>query len=118
MRNQSERDKDYVASILDHCDRITAAIERFGNSFDNFATDADYRDVIKMHLFQIGEISNKISDEYKDRMTDIPWVQMYGIRNIIAHAYVKVDEEIIWNTVINDIPSLVQILEKEIDKNG
>ena len=48
-------------------------------------------------------------------MNIIPWHEMYGTRNIIAHGYIKVKNEIIWNIVERDIP----LLKKEIfEKTG
>ncbi|MCF0145793.1 MAG: DUF86 domain-containing protein [Eubacterium sp.] len=112
MLKINERDKDYLLNILDHCDRIEAAINRFGNSEETFMNDADYRDVIKMNLFQIGEAVNQLTQNFKEEISDIPWHQMYGIRNIIAHAYVKVDEEIVWSTAAKDVPALKSRLER------
>lgn len=59
-----------------------------------------------MNIFQIGELANQISQETQSAIADIPWCQMYAIRNILAHAYVKIDDEIVWDTVMNDIPKL------------
>ena len=50
-------------------------------------------------------------DEVKEKHGDIPWHQMYGIRNILAHAYIIVDRKIIWDTVVNDIPRLRKAIE-------
>ena len=106
MRRFSERDVDYLASILDHCDRVLDAKERFGNTFDEFERDADYRDSVMMNIFQIGEAANRLTDECKDKLSEVPWHQIYGTRNVIAHGYIKVDDAIIWNTILNDIPQL------------
>lgn len=67
-----------------------------------------------MNMFQIGELANQISEETQSNIADIPWRQMYAIRNILAHAYVKIDDEIIWDTVMNDIPKLKTRLEEII----
>lgn len=114
MRKISERDKDNLAAILDCCDRISSIVERFGNSFEKYNTDADYRDAALMNVFQIGEASNRLSDECKEIMDGIPWHELYGTRNVIAHGYVKVKNEIIWNIIKNDIP----LLKKEINEKA
>lgn len=103
---QNERNELYIQKILEHCERIEEAVSRFGDSFDDFAKDADYRDVICMNIFQIGELSNQISNDFKEIYRDIPWEQMYGIRNRLAHAYIDIDDSIVWDTVKNDIPKL------------
>ena len=112
MKKFSERDIDYLNSILDHCDRIEQLKERFGDSFDVFANDPAYIDAALMNIFQIGELSNQLSDECREAFNETPWHQIYGTRNIIAHAYVKVDNTIIWNIIAYDIPRL----KKEINK--
>ena len=112
MKALSERDKDYLAGILDHCDRVEAAIMRFGDTLESFLSDADYRDVIMMNIFQIGEAVNCLSDECKETISEIHWHKIYGIRNRIAHAYLKVDDEIIWDAAINDIPVLKEMIIK------
>jgi len=111
MTAMSDKDKGLILNIFDHCDRIENAHKRFGDKFETFIDDPDYKDVIMMNLFQIGESVNFISDKLKLEIDDIPWHRIYGIRNIIAHAYIKVDEEIIWETSKNDIPELKKRLE-------
>jgi len=106
MTNDKERDRLYLLKIKEYCIRIDEAKNRFGNSFEAFESDADYRDVVCMNIFQIGELANQLSDELKEETSDIPWHQMYGIRNILAHAYIKIENKVIWETIENDIPTL------------
>jgi len=114
MRELSERDKDNLAAILDYCDRISSIVERFGDSFEKYSADADYRDAVLMNVFQIGEASNRLSDECKEIMNAIPWHEIYGTRNVIAHGYVKVKDEIIWEIVKKDVPLLKQEIGEKV----
>ena len=81
-----ERDKFYIMRMSEYCERIEESIGRFGDSLEIFISDADYRDSVCMNIFQIGELTNQLSDEVKEKYKDIPWDQMYGIRNRLAHA--------------------------------
>ena len=108
----NERDRSGILRIIEYCTRIEAACQRFGMSFSSFENDPDYRDVICMNIFQIGEISNQVSDELKNSVRDVPWDQMYGIRNVLAHAYIKLDNRIVWQTVEKDITKLKVRLEE------
>ena len=108
MANISERDIDTMVTILDHCDRIEEYIERFGKDYSVYQNDFVYQDAVKMRLFQIGECSNRISEEGKQLMRNIPWHKIYGLRNIIGHGYEKIVEQRIWGTIIYDIPELKQ----------
>ncbi len=112
MNPTSDKDLDYVAAILDHCDRIEEILKRLDYSKDQYDQDPVYQDAVKMNIFQIGELSNRISEAFKEDISDLPWHEMYGARNIIAHGYMKVDENIIWETCIHDIPELKERLEK------
>ena len=60
----------------------------------------------------IGEAASRVSEETRDRYPDIPWAQMIGMRNRLIHGYDVIDEDILWQTITKDIPSLVKILKK------
>lgn len=65
-----------------------------------------------MCIIQLGELANRLSDEAKESSQNIPWRAIKGMRNLHAHDYENVDMEIVWNTLIEDIPMLKQSLEK------
>ena len=114
MGKHEERDVDRLMSILDHCDRIESTYERIDKSYEIFSKDADFRDAILMNIVQIGEIAARLSDECRDRLSELPWFNIIGTRNIIVHGYIKVDDEIVWNIIENDIPALKTRIEQDI----
>lgn len=65
-----------------------------------------------MCITQLGELVNRLSDEAKESSQNIPWRAIKRMRNLHAHDYENVDMEIVWNTLIEDIPMLKQSLEK------
>lgn len=66
-----------------------------------------------VHNFEIiGEAANHTSPAIQSRFPDIPWSQMGGIRNVLIHEYFGVDEEVIWETMQNDLPSLQEKLSR------
>lgn len=67
-------------------------------------------DSMLFRLIQISENSRKLSDEYKDSKQDIPWNAMYGLRNRIVHDYGNVDLGIVYETLTNDIPILLDMI--------
>lgn len=69
------------------------------------------------NLMQIGELAKgSLDDEVKQRITTVPWHQIYGLRNRIVHGYSGVNMQIVWDTVREDIPALRQELSAAIDK--
>lgn len=66
---------------------------------------------VERNLEIIGEAAARISIELKDSTPDIPWRQIKGLRNIIAHEYGEIKQERIWALVIKEIPILITNLE-------
>ena len=112
MKRLIERDLDNLAAILDFCDRIEATYQRVGKSFELFQKDPDFRDSFLMNILQIGEAANRLSEECREDLSDLPWAEIIGTRNIIVHGYVRVRDEIIWDIIENDVPLLKNRLEK------
>lgn len=67
-------------------------------------------DSMLFRMIQISENSRKLSDEYKKNNSSIPWNAMYGLRNRIVHDYGNVDLNIVYETLKNDIPELLEMI--------
>lgn len=66
-------------------------------------------------LLVIGEAANAISPQTKAQIP-LPWKEVIGMRNQLVHAYFEINHKIIWITVTEDIPRLISILEKFLEK--
>ena len=106
MADYTERDIDELYRILDLCDRIEKITNRIGNALQEFLSDAVYGDAVKMNLLQIGEVTNRLSDACKEKCPEAGWCKISGLRNIIVHSYEKVDDTLIWNIAVRDVPEL------------
>ncbi|WP_330205021.1 HepT-like ribonuclease domain-containing protein [Cyanobacterium sp. DS4] len=69
---------------------------------------------IERQLEILGEAARRISDDFQQENKQIPWSDIIGQRNIIAHQYEKVNQKRIWQVITVDIPNLVIELEKII----
>lgn len=100
-------------SISDYSAEIT---------FDEFRKNTVLIKAILYDLVVIGEAAIHIPTEVKSRYPQIPWRLMGDMRNIIAHEYFQVDLKIIWNTIQNNLPSLVaqlyELLRTKADSNN
>lgn len=67
-------------------------------------------DSMLFRMIQISENAKKLSDEYKQVRCDIPWNALYGLRNRIVHDYGNVDLNVVYETLKNDIPELLEML--------
>ena len=60
----------------------------------------------------IGEAAARIGTESREKFPSISWLQIVGIRNRLVHGYDVVDPDILWDTIIDDLPPLIAELEK------
>ena len=81
-----------------------------GKSSEDFDADEVLQDSMMFRLIQISENAKKVSDEFKAQHSDIPWSDVYGLRNRIVHEYGNVDMSIVYDTLICDIPDFLRKL--------
>ncbi len=62
----------------------------------------------------LGEAARGVSDEFRSSHPAIPWEDIIGMRHKIVHDYLAVDEDIVWEVVTTDLPSLIPSLERII----
>ena len=60
----------------------------------------------------IGEAANHVDESVRDGNPAIPWEQIISMRNRLVHAYHDVNMDIVWKTVQEDLPQLVERLEQ------
>jgi len=97
--------------ILDAAEKI----ERFSSPFstpDELFADQKSFDAICMNFIVIGEMADRISDQFKTNHNTIDWKNIKGLRNIIAHDYFGVDAEEIWGIIKTNIPPLIKSIRK------
>ena len=102
----SNRNANILKRILLYCDEINETIERFGDDYKVFAEDSAYRNATALCVLQIGELTNNLTDDFKQTYVEMPWTQIKALRNIIAHSYGIIDVESLWETITGDIPGL------------
>ena len=110
-------DLQRIKHIRDYCIAIGKTIQRYGNSFDIYAADADFQRSVSFSILQIGELSAGLSPEYKQQTAHrVQWGPMKAMRNLVAHNYGKMDQSIIWETATIDIPALLQFCEEQLSE--
>ena len=58
----------------------------------------------------IGEAARRVSTRFQNSHSDIPWREIIGQRNILAHEYGQIDRELLYKTASEDIPELIALL--------
>ena len=96
---------DYVRDIRDEMENAGAFVE--GMTYSDFVDDAKTVRAVERNITIIGEAARNVPDEIRQRFPDVPWADMVGMRNFVAHAYFRVSHEIVWKTVTAVIPELL-----------
>src|SRR5512133_2903324 len=106
------KDHYCLESIIEAIDRIIEYTSGF-ESADDFNNDYRNFDATMMNFVVIGEMVDKISDDFKKSHDNIEWIKIKGFRNIVAHDYFGIDAEEVWQIIKSKIPDLkteIQIL--------
>jgi uncharacterized protein with HEPN domain len=100
---KEERDISlYLQDLLVAMSRIAEYIE--GYDFDRFRKDYKTVDAVIRNFEVIGEAAKKLPDSLKEQNPDVPWDEMYLLRNRVSHEYFGIDYEIIWDVCLNHLP--------------
>ena len=84
-----------------------------GQTKGEFLADTRTQQAVILNLLTIGEAASHIAREYPafvDQYSGLPWKQMRGMRNRMAHGYFDINLETVWDTVQQSLPEL----EKQI----
>ena len=58
----------------------------------------------------IGEAARTVSEEYRQAHREVPWARIVGLRNKIVHEYFRLDLDMIWRIVTEDVPALAKTI--------
>lgn len=99
-----QRQLAHLHDILESAQHVLRYVE--GVSSNAFADNPEKRDAVAMRLAVIGEAARHVSDTTAAKLPNVPFVQLRGMRNRIAHDYGQVDPQIVWTVVSQDIAPL------------
>ena len=112
--NSKQRNIDILEHIIEYCDEIEKTMSHFGAALENLESSRIFRNAVSMCILQIGELTTHLSDDFKARYSEMPWQDIKSMRNIAAHHYGNFDAKKLWETIIEDIPSLREYCGKAI----
>ncbi len=100
----SKENNVYLHDILESIEKIEAYTENL--AYDGFSKNTEAQDAVMRRLMIIGEAVKQISQEFKNRHTEIAWKQIAGMRDVLIHEYAGVLLERVWKVVKDDLPVL------------
>jgi len=98
-----------ILELIERIERQTSRMDKLG-----FLGDPDAQDAMAYRLLAIGEASLHLSAALKVRNPQIPWHQIAGLRNLLAHEYFVRESDLIWETACKDLPALAETCRIEL----
>ena len=96
----------YLEDIQRACEKVLRYTQ--DATFETFTDDEKTFDAVVRNLEVIGEAAKHVPATLRDRYPDVEWTKIAGLRDMIAHAYFGLDEEILWDIVQNRVPQLLK----------
>lgn len=113
MKKENLTAKDFIGHMLEAVERILQYTK--GLSREEFFANSLVQDAVIRNIEIIGEAANNLTElepEISVRYPSIPFAQIYGMRNRVAHGYFAVSLSMVWDSVQVDIPELQQQVAK------
>jgi uncharacterized protein with HEPN domain len=101
----------YLSHVVDAIDQITAYVRDMDKTA--FLGNRLVQDAVIRNLEIIGEACNnvrKVAPEFAAGHPEVPWGNAIGNRNALSHGYFRVDFELVWQSIRNDLPGLRQAI--------
>lgn len=100
----SDKDRGRVEDILIYAGEVGQIVAQ--------GQDAYYGDFIRQRAMEkclqnIGEAANGLSEGFRDAYPHVPWAEIRGLRNVVAHEYGAIDYDRLWEIAVDDLPALV-----------
>jgi uncharacterized protein with HEPN domain len=106
-RNERERLRDIkeaITAIHEHLQRV--------NKKEPEMDDAILHDALLFQFVVIGEAVKHLEQETRAAATEIPWVDIAGLRDLIAHEYFRIDIHRVLDIVDRDLPPLESAIDR------
>lgn len=89
-----------------------------GVDLAHFVDDDKTFDAVVRNLEVIGEAAKHVPAEVQVRYPEVTWRSIAGLRDIVAHEYFGIDEDILWDIVVNQVPQLLGQVKRILEEEG
>lgn len=112
----TDRDRQPLADMLEHALYARGFLEAV--TLDEFMASRVLQFATVRALEVIGEAAKAVPADVRALAPSIPWAQVTVMRDKLAHRYFGVDLGIVWETVVTDLPALIEEVSDLLEKLG
>ena len=107
------RDHDRVQHILDAADKLAEIVAEGREVYD---TSWRQRDVAERRLLIIGEAAGQLSEGFVAAHPDLDVSGARRMRDFVAHAYFRVDSDLVWDAITVSVPEFAAVLRRHTQR--
>lgn len=100
----------YIDDMIDFAEKVLAYTDGMDQS--TFTGSGITYDAVLRNLELIGEAATHVPEAVRQAHAEIPWRMIIATRNRLIHAYLGIDDDIIWSIVRDNIPPLLAALKQ------
>ena len=112
-----KKDKANLLAIIDSIDKILTYVKGISNAVQFYKNSVVF-DATLMNFVVIGEMVDRLSKSLKEQEPDMDWQKIKAFRNLVAHDYLGVDAEEVWQIIYNHLPILKTKIQTILDKQN
>ena len=104
------RDKERLLHMLEAISNIREFSQNISREV-LFSDKMRYFAVVK-NIEIIGEAAHMLTEDFRSSHSELPWKAIIGMRNVIVHDYINIHEDLLWDTIQNDLDPLENQLKE------
>jgi uncharacterized protein with HEPN domain len=104
-----KRDAGYLLDMLEHARGVLRVLR--GRTLEDYVRDEDLRLIVERRIEIIGEAARRVSEAFQKTHPEIPWLKIVAQRNVLAHEYGEIQDDILWQVATVSVPELITLLE-------
>ena len=110
------RDNASLLDMVNAAKRVLLLTEGLDKSA--LGTNEEKQSAILYQIIIIGEATKRLLVEFRSQYSEVPWKDIAGMRDILAHQYDRVNLNTLWDAVQTDIPELLALLQPLLPNPG
>jgi len=107
------RNQSYLSDIDQYAQEVIQVIEGMDES--SFQKDRTAQMAVLYGITIIGEVVKKLSSDFKEKHSSVPWKKIAGTRDKLVHDYQDTDMKLVWAVTQNSIPELINYIQPLLD---
>ena len=98
-----------LADFIEANERIRRVLDSSAGTLEAFEQNWEKRWLVERGIEIISEASRHLTDDIKERRTEIPWPKVAGIGNVLRHAYDHVAPDVLWKLAQDDLAEIEKV---------